>query len=305
MKRKLAFLFLLVGLTLLIFLILRLVSSQRPKQGVLKVSSVPAASVFLDNKLLGSAPLEQMLVEGEYSVKLSPESTIESRSSWQGKIRVAKSLLTYVNVTLGESDFTTASDILWLEKITSKHAEISITTQPDGATILLDGETKGTTPLTVTGIPAGDHSLSISSPGFASRSIKIKTTPGYKLSAMIKLALVHSESMENTIVEATATPTLSETGKTTPTGSVKTTPTKKVSPTVVSTIPSKPYIEIKDTPTGFLRVRKDASTGSDEIARVNPGETFAILEETDSWYKIEYSEGEEGWVSAQYVTLVE
>jgi uncharacterized protein YgiM (DUF1202 family) len=60
-----------------------------------------------------------------------------------------------------------------------------------------------------------------------------------------------------------------------------------------------------DTPTGFLRVRKEASTTAEEIGRVNPGEFFRLLDEQNSWYKIEFQTDKEGWVSGQYAQKFE
>jgi hypothetical protein len=62
---------------------------------------------------------------------------------------------------------------------------------------------------------------------------------------------------------------------------------------------------ILETGLGWLRVRDAASLNSSEIARVNVGETFAVLEETSGWVKIKITEGTEGWVSDQYVEIVE
>jgi len=59
-------------------------------------------------------------------------------------------------------------------------------------------------------------------------------------------------------------------------------------------------ILIKDTPTGWLRVRDKASTAGSEVGRVEPGDEYELLDEDNGWYKIEYEQGEEGWISAQY-----
>ena len=72
-------------------------------------------------------------------------------------------------------------------------------------------------------------------------------------------------------------------------------------------------VEILSTPTNFLRVREEASTQSDEIARVTPGKKYVLLEEDEEsdWVKIEYEEATEyeeaksGWVSGEYVKKVE
>lgn len=59
-------------------------------------------------------------------------------------------------------------------------------------------------------------------------------------------------------------------------------------------------VEISNTSVGFLRVRAEASTGSSEVGRVNPGAKFDVLEEKAGWYKIEYEKGKMGWVSGTY-----
>jgi uncharacterized protein YgiM (DUF1202 family) len=53
------------------------------------------------------------------------------------------------------------------------------------------------------------------------------------------------------------------------------------------------------TPTGFLRVRDQASLGGAEIGQVKPGETYTLLDEQSGWYKIKFN-NKEGWISSQY-----
>jgi uncharacterized protein YgiM (DUF1202 family) len=66
-------------------------------------------------------------------------------------------------------------------------------------------------------------------------------------------------------------------------------------------------ITIRDNELGFLRVRKEPSSTSDEVGQVDPGKTFEIIDDKDTgttiWFKIEYSSGEYGWVSGSYVTI--
>jgi uncharacterized protein YgiM (DUF1202 family) len=64
---------------------------------------------------------------------------------------------------------------------------------------------------------------------------------------------------------------------------------------------------VKDTPTGFLRVRSQPSTGSSEIGRVNPGETYKLLQSQTSWYQIQVSLSatSSGWISSEYATKFE
>jgi N-acetylmuramoyl-L-alanine amidase len=59
-------------------------------------------------------------------------------------------------------------------------------------------------------------------------------------------------------------------------------------------------VVIKNTPTGWLRVRMEPSLSATEAAKVKPGEKYTLLDEKNGWYKISYKEGEEGWISGRY-----
>lgn len=72
----------------------------------------------------------------------------------------------------------------------------------------------------------------------------------------------------------------------------------KSAPVVVS------KVKILTTPTGFLRVRTGPGTGFAEVARVNPGESYELLEEKTGWVKIKVSDTVSGWVSSQYATKI-
>lgn len=300
MKRKLAFLLALLGILALVFGLIKFIGGRSSREGELRVDSVPTASIFLDSKHLGRTPFREKVPVGEYTIKIVPESTIEQLASWEGKITVGHNLLTYVNSNLSQSELTSAVDVLWLEKISSKKSELAVTTNPDGATVLIDDETKGTTPLTISDLSPEDHSLSITSPGFASRSLKIKTTAGYKLIAALKLALSPSSKPSE---EATSSPTPTPSGKLTPT--VKATPTKAATSSATTPDPAKPFVIVKETPTGFLRVRSEPSTAASESARVNPGEKYHLFDEQSGWYEIAYDGTNKGWISGTYAEKVE
>lgn len=298
MKRKVLFLFGLVVLTALVIFLVKALG-RSPKQGELRVDSQPTASVFLDNKLLGRTPYKDKVQAGEYTLKITPESNLNQLAGWEGRIKVGASLLTYVNSNLAESELNNAVDVLWLEKINSKQSELSVVTNPDGASVLVNNETRGITPLTLSDIPPGDHTVTLASPGFLSRTLKIKTTPGYKLIASIKLALTTG----STTPEATASPTPTTTTKPTPAVTAK--PTKTATSSATIPDPTKPFVIIKDTPTGFLRVRMEPSTAATEAARVNPGEKYHIFDEKNNWYQISYDDTNKGWISGTYAEKVE
>ena len=54
-----------------------------------------------------------------------------------------------------------------------------------------------------------------------------------------------------------------------------------------------------------LNVREEASTDSKRIGFVKADEELMVLEEIDGWYKVQYSEDKEGYVSSDYVSANE
>ena len=62
------------------------------------------------------------------------------------------------------------------------------------------------------------------------------------------------------------------------------------------------FIIIKDTPTGFLRVRETPS--GKEITKVLPGEKFELLDESNGWLQISLEDGTLGWVAKQYSSII-
>ncbi len=294
MKRKIVFIVVLIGLVAAVAVVVKLLTNRGPKQGELRVNSTPAASIFLDNKNIGRTPFpSEKITAGSYTIKLVPESTTNQRAPWEGRIVVGQGLLTYVNADLTESELSSAVDVLWLEKISSKQSELSVTTNPDGANVLVDDVTRGVTPISISDITPGDHTVTVTSVGFLTRTLKVRTTPGYRLIATMKLGLTSGTQ----IPEASPTPTLAATGKVTP--------TSKTATSSAQTNPEKPYVVVKDTPTGFLRVRMEPATSATEAARVNPGDKFTILDSQNGWYKIRYDDTNTGWISGQYVDKVE
>ncbi|MFC1626719.1 PEGA domain-containing protein [Patescibacteria group bacterium] len=310
MKRKLGILFVFIGFITIIIVGFRFyLSTRTPKTGVLKIHSNPPASIFLDNVHKGRTPYEAKVDVGDYTIKLVPETTVQQLASWQGKIQIAPNLLTYVNRDLTELEISSAGEVLWLEKITSKQSELAVTTIPDGATVILDDQTRGIAPLTLTDVTPGDHSLVLTSPGFMSRTLKVRTTVGYKLNASIQLALSPLGNTVEPTPEASPTSKIENKNDDKKEDSLSTTPTpteKSVSPTPTELPdPEKPFIIINDTPTGFLRVRESSTTGSEEVSKVDPGDKFTILDTENGWHKILFDGEQEGWVSGKYTEVVE
>jgi hypothetical protein len=269
--------------------------------GALQVNATPRATVFIDDTQAGMTPFFNDKVKaGEHTIKLVPESTTDSLVSWEGKINLLPGIITAINRTLGSSESASSGEIISLEKIGRKDkSSLAVVSIPDQAVVKVNGEPKGFTPLTIDDLAPADYQVTISSSGYEERSVSAHAVGGYKLIINVQLA----QKIEG-IQEATPSSELEE-GEVTPTPKTTITSTPKTTPKVEATPPAKPYIKVKETPTGFLRVRTEPSTTATEAAKINPGEMYPYLNEEDSgWLKIEYETDKEGWVSGVYVDLV-
>ena len=288
------------------------VRQRTPRQGELRVESQPVANVFINDKNIGRSPIGKSpykLDAGEYTLKIVPDTGVTDFISWQEKIKIGSNVLTYVNAALSESELTSQSYVLWLEKIPGKKSEFSLTTSPDGATLLFDDEMKGTTPVTIPDVSPGDHTVTIVSRGFNTRSMKVRFNAGYRLIANVKLALTGGSIRESEASASGMVQGISTDAKNTPTPTPKLKGTGTISPSpkpgIVSREPAKPYVLIGDTPTGFLRVRVNPSTTGSEIGRVKPGEKYSLLDTKDTWFQIQFDATQSGWISGQYAGKVE
>lgn len=280
----------------------------RPGNGALQVSSTPKAVVYIDGEQKGVTPyFSDQITAGEHTIKLEPESTTDEFISWEGKVNLAPGIITAINQNLGKTLAETSGEILSLEKISSRNtASLSVVSNPDQAVLKINGEPKGFTPKLEENLTPGDYQVVVSSPGFEERTINAQTVAGYKLTVSVKLA----QEIEG-IEEATPSGEIEEEEEEAEEEEVEeeeeeASPSPEGSPKPSPTPPDEPYVRIEETPYGWLRVRAEPSTESEELTKVNTGEAFPYLdEEQNGWYKIEYEEGEEGWVSGTYAELVE
>ncbi|MCJ7804838.1 PEGA domain-containing protein [Patescibacteria group bacterium] len=268
----------------------------RQGPGALQISTTPTATVFLDGSQVGITPyFDDKIKSGEHTVKLVPESTEGNLTSWEGKVNLLSGILTSIKRTFAVNEAESSAEMITLEKAGRKDASsLTVISIPDQAVVKLNGEPKGFTPLSLEDLAPADYQITISSSGYEEKTVAAHTIGGYKLIVNVKLA----QTMEG-IEEATPS---SETEEET---EADTEATASPSPKNEATPPPKPYVKVKDTPTGFLRVRLGPSTASTEAAQIKPGEMYAYLNEEESgWLKIEYKKDEEGWVSGVYVDLI-
>lgn len=292
MKTKLIILLALI-LLFAIFIVIRYIYMDTQNVfGKLRIISSPTTSVFINGVAVGRTPYDEKYKVGEYILKLIPEGLATETASWNGKIKIYKNALTYVNRELGSSDISSSGEIFTTTKMDkpgkSGYGEIMVETEPQGAIVTLDNDEKGVATLILSDVIKGDHELSVYMPGFSRRTQKISVDDGYRVNAFFKLSLDKNQ------LKPTITPV----------------PNDKDA-TDSADINKVTFITIKETPQGWLRVRNDASIEASESAKVKPGEKYDLLEEKEGWYKIKFNGNakglesgsfDEGWVSAQYST---
>lgn len=270
------------------------------KAGLKVTTSVPA-TVILDGKQEGATPFEKIDLKSKtYRLQLIPQSG----QPWETTLTLHENLLAVVERTTGNNDQESEGYIMELEKIMDKsQSQLSVVTIPDPAAVRIDGQPKGFAPLTTVLSTEGNHEVIVSSAGYNDKKVPLAVPKGHKLTLTVqlsrtKIASPAPETTESAVPETSTTPTPIPTGTK---SQAKITPTPK--PT--SAALTRPYVEILDTPTGWLRVRGEpnSSTGK-ELTKIYPKETYKFLESTDSgWYKIKLDDGQEGWISGKYAKL--
>lgn len=268
------------------------------KYGALQITTNPQSEVYLDDEKIGETPFKKEdLKVKEYSVKLIPQQGLE----WQTRITLNSNITTVINYEFEQELDYSSGSILTLEPlINSEAVEIALITNPDNAAVKLDGQPKGFAPLQIKNVEAGNHTLVISAPGYKQKQIDIKAVKGHKLTVEIQLAkeklVDENESTES--AETEEDKAIEETSKVTDIDEEK-----SASP---SANIKRPYIEVLDTPTGWLRVRSEPTTAEDnEVSKIYPGEKYQYLDSNDSgWHKIVVEDGTEGWISSRYAELV-
>lgn len=289
------------------------------KKSGIKITTSPGATVILDGKQLGQTPLDRSdLKPKSYKLQLVPSSG----QPWETTVTLRENVQVVVERIFGESDQESEGYVMELEQIADKtQSQLSAVTIPDLATVRIDGQPKGFAPVTTTLGSDGTHEAAISSAGYNGKKIVLSTPKGYRLQLTVQLSrskLVEptQESSPSAQPEETPTPIPTPTPKKdkptpTPTPLVaKPSPTPTPKPTLTATptpslAPTRPYVEILDTPTGWLRVRSEPNTSTGkEITKVYPKETYRYIETNDTgWYRIELPDGQEGWISGQYAKL--
>lgn len=280
MKNLKTWLILLFSILFLVGTLFFVLGITKPKPAGLNVKTSPESSVYVNGAFLGRTPLKISHDEGEITIKLVPEGNSKLQP-FETKINLVTGIETLVRREFGESEESSAGDIISYDKISTGETSLVVVTTPDNAQISLDGVPRGFSPYKNSVISPAAHLITIKSPGYTDRSITLNVADGLRLTVYAKL----SKSSEP-LTEAVPTPTPS----------------------------SGLFVEVLKTPTGFLRVRTAPGSDGDEIAEVKPGSKYPFLQKDDAsgWLKIQYDDpkpglpnGITGWVSGQYAKVVD
>jgi len=142
------------------------------------------AEAFLNDQSLGQTTIQKEgLHGGEHVLKL-----VDGEQTYQTKIELLGGTQTVVRRDFGPADTFSGGEVLWFEK-TGEAARISVTSDPDGAKVKLDGKDVGQTPVLIEDVDTGNHDLHLSFDNFETRQIGIRVEDGYQLRVSSKLAL--------------------------------------------------------------------------------------------------------------------
>lgn len=270
MKRLFQAIFLILIFISVVVLILRFGSKPladllglKERSGI-RIEAAPPGDVLIDGQNVGKTPYQSdQLTVGEHLVELKATRDGGQVLNWQGKVTLNPGAVTVVNRELAESVASSSGEVISLEK---GEGAILIST-PEGAEVSVDGKVVGNTPLRVDQLSAGEHVFLVGRTGYLKRSIKAASVDGYRLTIVVDLALSEADLTK-----------------------------------VVNTQPlqTSQQVTIRQTPTGFLRVRAEPSTSADEVGRVAPGDTLTLLEEVPNWFRVRLSDGKEGYISTTY-----
>lgn len=154
------------------------------QKAYLTVETVEAgAEVLFEDEVLGKTPLKtQEVSAGNHAVQI--QSAENSNISYTAKPDFLPGVEVTLQRDLGVSDLFSSGRDFWMEK---DRTNLTVISQPSGATVLVDGADVGATPLSLDKITEGDYELTIKSAGYETQSARISLKNGYKLNVSAKL----------------------------------------------------------------------------------------------------------------------
>lgn len=137
------------------------------------------AGVFIEGEYAGPTPF--------FADDLAPGDKDVRVGDWVSKITLTAGTLTVVNQDLGPGVFT-GGDVVWLEK-TDGETSLVVISDPDGASVSVDNEDVGKTPVRLSDFDVGEHRVVVTKDGYTKRDIRVTTQDGYKLNLSSSMML--------------------------------------------------------------------------------------------------------------------
>lgn len=270
MKKKIVSLTLaVIGLIIIGYGALTFLGAFEDQESGVLIESEPAAVVYINDQEVGNTPFESNLKPGEITIRIKPFSEDVILDDYETKINLVPGVRTIVKRVFKQTEEYSSGAVVSFEKMGGKESYLTVVSVPDNSQVVLNGKILGYTPLRVK-IDPGDHNLTVVSNKYLDKTLPIRIYAGYKLTASIKLAKSDNLEVESKVETV-------DLGR----------------------------LRVNDTDTGFLRVRQGNGTNFQVVSEIKPGEEYQILEisSDENWYKIMVGESE-GWVSAEFVTLI-
>ncbi len=259
--------FILAGVSLIVF------NFFVPKASGLLIETSPASTVYINGEEVGRTPYTSLRKPNEITLRLIPDSFGTPLAPFEEKVNLVSGVEIVVRRYFGVSEAFTEGEVLSFEKLPNNNTSgITIITDPENVQITIDGISKGVSPYTSQKIEDGIAKIKLSSSGLKDREVEVNLVKGFKLIAFIKLSKTEVPKKIDNIKEEE----------------------------------SVRIVKILKTPTGFLRVRNDATGSATEVGQVKSGEEYKLLGESvqGDWFKISPKEGVTGWVTSQYSEVV-
>ncbi|ACS33484.1 DUF2341 domain-containing protein [Thermococcus gammatolerans] len=164
-----------------------------PEEGLLNVKSdTPNADVYVNGSYIATTPLSLRLAPGKYLVEVSKEG-------YRNYSKV---------VVLGPNGVVNLSAILVPE-----FGYVTINSDPSGATVIIDGQNVGRTPLEKYRMPVGTHTIVLRMDGYQDKEYSVSIKGGEETTLKFNLIPVQrtksestSESLTRSMESSTPTP---------------------------------------------------------------------------------------------------
>jgi formylglycine-generating enzyme required for sulfatase activity len=140
----------------------------QPAWAAITILSQPVgAEVFVDGVLAGQTPLQTEILQGQHELLLKKQGF--------KPVAFKHSVVAGADVTLEDVQLQPVD------------GQLSLSSVPTGASILLDGEFHGTTPVTLSLIANSDHRLELSKAGYSTKDLSVNLKPEQERSIEVKL----------------------------------------------------------------------------------------------------------------------